>query len=92
MLILEASLHYCGGDKDFASFLSKLIYWCDKGGRKDGYIFKTYPEWRQELGISRRCVVESTRKLEDAGLIETCLKKSVGFPTKHYRLNQELLS
>ncbi len=86
----QAVLHLCG-DKNVALFLSQLIYWADKGGRADGFVFKVYEEWRTETGLSRRQIMQTTQRLEEAGLLETKLRKADWFPTKHYKLNRELL-
>lgn len=100
VLMPEAVLHYCdykgegkdsNSDTSTALLLSKLIYWADKGRKTDGYIFKAYPEWRSETGLSRRQVMQATKRLKDAGLIETKLKKICGFPVKHFKVNRELL-
>ena len=77
------------GDPATGMFLSQLIYWSDRGARKDGYIFKTYKEWEEELGIKRYYARKAKNNLEEMGIIETKVKKANGNPTVHYKLIKE---
>lgn len=75
-------------DLETGLFLSQLIYWSDKGGRKDGFIFKTDKEWHEELRLSRYSVRKARKKLEGMGILETKVKKANGNPTVHYKLDK----
>ena len=75
-----------GGDSDTGLFLSQLIYWCDKGKRKDGYIYKTNKEWQEELGLSGYRVRKARENLEKKGILKTKVKKANGNPTVHYKI------
>jgi|GEM_PF-1897204 len=83
-------IDFCG-DSETASFLSQLIYWCDKGKSPDGYIYKSRREWHQEIGLSEYLIKESAGKLESQGLLETKKKRANGHPTIHYRLKKKEL-
>ena len=80
------------GDYHTAAFLNQLVYWSDKTKRTDGYFYKTYKEWHEELRLSRYQIDKSISKLKELGLIETALKKANGAPTLHYKLNTDKLS
>jgi len=77
------------GDPSTGIMLSQLVYWTGREKRKDGYIYKTYKEWEEELGIPKYYVRKAKNNLEDRNLIKTKLKKANGSPTIHYKLNQE---
>ena len=75
------------GDVNAALVLSQLIYWCDKGSRSDGFIYKSYREWAIETGLSKHQINRATQILKSKGIVETQLKKAEGAPTLHYRID-----
>lgn len=77
------------GDLSGGVFLSQLVYWCDKGSRKDGFIYKTAKEWTEETFLSSYEINKARKKLESEGILETKLKKANGNPTIHYKLLQK---
>jgi hypothetical protein len=79
------------GDLETGIFLSQLIYWCDKGAREDGFLFKALGDWQAETGLSVYAVRRATKKLKRMGLLKTKIKKANGFPTVHYHLKQDAL-
>jgi hypothetical protein len=83
-------IDFCG-DSETASFLSQLIYWCDKGKSPDGYIYKSRREWHQEIGLSEYLIEKCAGILESQGLLATKKKRANGHPTIHYRLNKKEL-
>ena len=44
-------------------FLSQLIYWSDKS-KNDGWFFRKYKEWEDELTVSKYTVGRMAKKLE----------------------------
>lgn len=80
------------GDYHIAAFLNQLIYWSDKTKRKDGYFYKSYKEWKEELFLSRYQIDKSIDKLKELGLIKTSLKKANGAPTLHYKVDMDRLT
>ena len=80
------------GDFNTAAFLNQLIFWSDKTRRSDGYFYKTYTEWNEELLLSEYQVRRSAKILKEQGFIDTKLKKANGSPTLHYKVNMDKLS
>lgn len=76
-------------DANTGIFLAQLIYWCDKGKRKDGYIYKTTKEWEKELGLNEYRIRKARNTLEDMGILKTKVKKANGNPTVHYKINRK---
>lgn len=75
------------GDWNSAIFLSQLLYWSDKGKNPDGWIYKTYAKWKEEVGIKEGALRRAANKLKELGILETKVKRANGSPTVHYRLN-----
>jgi hypothetical protein len=84
-------VHYTGS-LDAALFLSQLLYWSDKGSRKDGFIYKTYMEWKKEIHLGEYEVRKAVKVLKEKGILETEVKRANGSPTCHYRLDGEKFS
>ena len=76
------------GDHITALFLSQVIYWSSRTDDRDGWFYKSAKEWQEELSISDYQLARATKKLAEAGL-ETKLRKVMGAPTLHYRVDQE---
>ncbi|UTY30499.1 hypothetical protein [Treponema putidum] len=79
------------GDHCAALFLGQLIYWTGKGSDSDGWIYKTYQEWEEELFIKKDKAMAIKKKLEALNLITTIVKKIGNTPVLHYKVNQETL-
>ena len=77
------------GNNAAALFLSQLIYWTDK--TQDGWIFKSYSDWENEIFVKEKKLREIKKELEELGLIETKIQKAYGVPTVHYKVNQDAL-
>jgi hypothetical protein len=84
-------IHYTGS-VDCALFLSQLLYWSDRGIRRDGYIWKTYGDWEKEVCLSEYKVRNAANRLKSMGILETMIKKANGSPTVHYRLDLDKFS
>ncbi|NLK53074.1 MAG: hypothetical protein GX295_11645 [Syntrophomonadaceae bacterium] len=74
------------GSLETALILSQLLYWSGRTINKDGWIWKTYQEWEEEIGLSKYQVSKARRQLEGLGILECKVKKVSGNPTVHYRL------
>jgi hypothetical protein len=74
------------GDLTTAVLLNQIIFYSDKSKRTDGFFYKTYKEWEEDVCLTERQVRHSINKLKDKGIIETKLKKANGSPTVHYKL------
>lgn len=79
------------GDLTTAILLNQIVFYSDKSKRKDGFFYKTYEEWEQEICLSKRQVRYSTDKLKELGIVETKIKKANGAPTVHYKLDYDKL-
>lgn len=79
-------------DYPAAALLNQMIYWSDRTKRKDGYFYKSYQEWNEELYLSEYQVRRATNKLKNLGLVETSLKKANGAPTLHYKVDTKEVS
>jgi len=88
ILIEGTTLELCNGDLHIAAMLSTLMYWCDRGSDKDGWIWKSYREWSVETGLNRNQVDKATKWLKEREYLETIKRMARGHPTLHYRLNQ----
>lgn len=80
--------------KDYpsAALLNQMIYWSDRTSRKDGYFYKSYNEWYEELHLTEYQVRRATNKLKSFGFVETALKKANGAPTLHYKVDTKEVS
>ena len=70
-----------------ALLCSQLVYWRDRAEDPEGWIWKTYPQWHDELALTEYQVRRATDKLRKLGLVETKLAKVNGAPTLHYRFD-----
>lgn len=75
------------GSLDGGIFLQQLIFWSDKSSREDGFFYKTYKEWQEEVCLSEYNVRKHTKKLTEKGFLKTALKKANGSPTLHYKFD-----
>jgi hypothetical protein len=75
-----------------AVLYNQLLFWSDKGGREDGWVYKSYADLQKELGLTERQLRGAYQALEDAGYIETKVMKYRGTPTKHFRYLQNVSS
>jgi len=79
------------GDLTTAVLLNQIVFLSDKSKRNDGYFYKTYKEWKEEICLTERQVRHSVNKLKKMDLVETSLKKANGSPTVHYKLDYDKL-
>jgi uncharacterized phage protein (TIGR02220 family) len=91
MIVVPSELIKFLDNINAALLLSQLIYWSDKGG-KDGWIYKTYAEWEQEIHLNEYHVRKAVRLLENKGFLATKIKKANGNPTVHYRVKWDTFS
>lgn len=62
-----------------------LNFWSTKGGRDDGWVYKSYAEMLGKFPLSEYQLRKAYKQLAEAGYIETKLIKKNGAPTFHYR-------
>lgn len=79
-------------DYPSAALLNQMIYWSDRTSRKDGYFYKSYNDWFEELHLTEYQVRRATKKLKSFGFVDTALKKANGAPTLHYKVDTKEVS
>ncbi|QDX06957.1 conserved phage C-terminal domain-containing protein [Staphylococcus saprophyticus] len=79
-------------DYPSAALLNQMVYWSDRTNRKDGYFYKSYNEWYEELHLTEYQVRRATKKLKGLGFVDTALKKANGAPTLHYKVDTKEIS
>ncbi|MEO1147614.1 MAG: hypothetical protein AAFY26_18695 [Cyanobacteria bacterium J06638_22] len=78
------------GSVEGALLLSQIIYWSKRTQDPEGWFYKTYSDWTEEICLSEYQVRRHVKKFEASGWIETRLRKRNGAPVIHYRLKQGL--
>jgi len=68
-----------------ALFLSQSVYWSDKSNHGDGWFYKSYREWRDELGLNQHAVETCVKTLEEGGWLETKVDRVGIRETRFYR-------
>ena len=79
------------GDLTTAVLLNQIVFLSDKSKRTDGFFYKTYKEWEEEVCLTERQVRNSANKLKREGIIRTKIMKANGAPTVHYKLHYDKL-
>lgn len=79
------------GDLNSALILSQCVFWSDKGGRKDGFIYKTKAEWETETSLTRHEFDTAKKRLQETGLVEFQVKRANGHGTLHFKVNTDML-
>jgi len=78
------------GDYNTAALLNQIIYWTDRTKDPEGWFYKSYANWHEELALSKYQVNRAAGVLKSMKLIETQVKKVNGDPTLHYRLDTDV--
>ena len=84
------------GDYNTSALLTQLIYWQGKQHDSEGWIYKTYEEWEQELALSKYQVKRSSGILKSLGVLETKVMKiklsngMLGNTAVHYKFNSDV--
>lgn len=91
LVVSVPMIRLMGNEPEGALFLSQLVYWSDKSTLKDGWFYKSYPEWEGEIFLSEYKIKKFSKFLGEKGVLETQVKKVYGTPTVHYRVHMEKL-
>lgn len=70
------------GDLKIAVFMSQLLYWFGKS--KKGFVAKTYEEWEDEIGLSKRELMRICNELRNKGYLIIERKRFRGLVINHY--------
>lgn len=85
-------------DTNAALILSQLVYWTGRQADPDGWIYKSYAEWEDEIFLSQKVVGTAVKKLKGLDVIETQVRMirldngMLGNRCVHYRVNQGKLA
>jgi hypothetical protein len=83
----------CDGSHRAALFLSQSVYWSDRGDYPDGWFYKSYSEWKKEIGLGQHAVETAYDKCRELGLMDSKIEVLRGNPnTKWYRANVGMLA
>lgn len=77
------------GSHTEALVLKQLVFWENKTSRTDGYFYKKSEELEEETLLTRRQIDGIVKKLTEKEFIEVKRKKANGFPTRHFKINQQ---
>jgi hypothetical protein len=88
--IIYTSWVYAFGSVDAAHFMFMMSRWHGRGGRSDGFIYKSREDIEKETTLKRGRQESVVKHLKKLGVIETALLRADGHATLHYRLNVEL--
>jgi len=75
------------GGINAALFLQQIYFWSDKGGRDDGWIYKSFEDMEAETTLTKRQQSYCREHLVELGVIEHKVMKVNGLATNHYRIN-----
>jgi|GEM_PF-4627269 len=88
------------GDFVAATVLNQILYWSDRTNDPNGYFWKTYKQWKEELGFGKSRMMRviygdsrtKTRKkiLLDVGVEVVHQKAPNGLRVNYYRINEPL--
>ncbi len=80
------------GSQSLGLILNQIVFYSNKSTIcKDGWFYKPYEEWFDEILIPERTMRRKLTRLEQQGLIETKVKKVNDLNTLHLRPNMDKL-
>jgi hypothetical protein len=68
-VVVPLELFEYAGETQKAVFLARLIYLSDKGSKPNGFIWKSYPEWKKEIGLSQSQVERIVKDFQERGIL-----------------------
>lgn len=71
------------GNHALAVILNQCVFWSNKSKNDDGWFYKEYKEWYDEIHMPERTLRRRFDKLEQMGWITTKVKKHNGINKKH---------
>lgn len=79
------------GSHTLAIVLSQCVFWSNKSESGDGWFYKRYDEWFEEIHVPERTLRRRFDHLEMQGWITTKVKKVRGTNIKHIHPNMDLI-
>jgi len=83
-------LKLSGGSYEQAAFLAQCVFWSDYA-QQDGWFYKTYDQWAEELALSEYHIRQATAALVERGVLQTARRMVAGRPLVHYRIDFDAL-
>lgn len=77
------------GNHSLAVILNQCVFWSNKSKSQDGWFFKEYEDWFEEIHMPERTLRRRFDKLEERGWISTKVKKANGLNTKHITVHMD---
>ncbi len=68
-VVVPLELFEYAGETQKAVFLARLIYLSDKGSKPNGFIWKSYPEWKREIGLSQSQVERIVKDFQERRIL-----------------------
>jgi hypothetical protein len=78
-----------GRDYEAAAMFTQCMYWKDRTDDEDGWFYKSYEDWYEEILIEEACARRKVKKLESMGWIQTMVWQVHRTPKLHYRVLME---
>lgn len=85
------------GDCNAALVLNQVLYWCERSTHPEGWFYKTYDQWHEELHLTKYQikrvfdgdprVAKPKKTLRDIGVETQVRRAPSGSPTVHYRID-----
>lgn len=78
------------GSLEGGLFLSQLLYWSDRStapGSRQGWFYKSFPDWEDETMLSEYKVRKYTGICRERGFLEVDVRPVNGIAVTHYRLH-----
>jgi hypothetical protein len=77
------------GNYEEAAIFSQCMYWSERTVNRDGWFWKRYSDWDDELAIKEKTCRRRLRSLEDRGWVEVVVKKHNGVRALHVRVLED---
>lgn len=75
LIIQKPLIEFLDGDLYAALFLSQIFYWAGRTKDSEGWFYKSYEQWNEEIPLSEYQIRRITNLLKDKGILETKVKK-----------------
>lgn len=75
-----------------ALFLSQCVYWSDRSRLPDGWFYKSFREWHDELGLNQHAVETCVKTLKAGEWLHTKIETVATSPTTFYRADLDQIA
>lgn len=75
-----------------ALFLSQCVYWSDRSRLPDGWFYKSFREWHEELGLNQHAVETCVKTLKAGEWLHTKIETVQKSPTTFYRADLDKIA